>query len=327
MEKTLCFITEVNDDDLVGSGHLGRTTELIKYMEHNSINVNIILYVFNPSNLELMKSDIACTVVINNAMREIISMVMENYYLNVHIDLISSILTNDLISGLKETTEKVTLISDDTTLPTWNVDRIILTHPIHARNRLSEKYFSGELVAFTDEKYFQRNNTSTECPLDVLITFGGVDPFDVTQKVIEHIAHNKYINKIHVLLGRYYIGKDSNNIIKYKTDPRFQFYQNMTEVYELFKSVDIAFTAGGNTLYELMAMTVPCFTIAQNDKQHLRCSILNEYGLVNHLGHYKDVHSIDENIWNSSALRAIIKKLKKGYKRNPLKEISIIIGV
>jgi len=108
----------------------------------------------------------------------------------------------------------------------------------------------------------------------ILITFGGVDQNNLTQRVLESIKDLIIENsiKVRIVLGLGYKRMDTLGkvIEEIRADGgQVDMYRNVSNMAKIMENVDLAITSNGRTLYELAAMRIPIISIAQNDRETL----------------------------------------------------------
>jgi len=93
----------------------------------------------------------------------------------------------------------------------------------------------------------------------VVISMGGSDPHNLTQNVVDSIKSIKILN-IAIIVGPFF-----NNLVELKN--KIKSYRNIKlinsteEIWKDFSTADIAITNGGNTLFELCALSIPTISI------------------------------------------------------------------
>lgn len=118
----------------------------------------------------------------------------------------------------------------------------------------------------------------------VLITFGGADPQNYTDRILEIIASSqeKY--------GHYYFTvvlgcakKNVDAVMEYGKYPNIEVLFDVSNMAEIMSECDIAVTSRGRTGYELALLGVPTIAIAQNEREESHEFICHENGF-NYLG-------------------------------------------
>lgn len=144
---------------------------------------------------------------------------------------------------------------------------------------------------------------------DVMITFGGADPFLLTLKTLYYLKEEKY--NFHVVVGPAFGNDYINKLRSYESCSNIFFYYN-ADMKALMGKCDICISAAGSTLYELCAEGVPSLSVTIAENQSKVAEKFNDIGIVKSLGWHNELNK--EKIINE------LDKLSKGY--NKRKEIS-----
>lgn len=131
-----------------------------------------------------------------------------------------------------------------------------------------------------DEFYFQPQKIISQGVNNVLVTFGGTDPNNFTEKVIDSILSTNYEGRINVILGLGYDGLE-RLIEKYEPNPAIQIYKNVSNISEFMFQADIIFTSAGRTMYEVCSLGVPTICLCQNDREMTHVFANESNGFIN----------------------------------------------
>ncbi len=149
-------------------------------------------------------------------------------------------------------------------------------HEIGERNIFTgHKYY-----ILKDEFYFQPQKIISQAVNNVLITFGGTDPNNFTEKVIDSILNTSYNGRINVILGLGYEGLE-NLIEKYESNQSIQIYRNVSDISEFMFQADIIFTSAGRTMYEVCSLGVPTICLCQNERELSHVFANESNGFIN----------------------------------------------
>lgn len=139
-------------------------------------------------------------------------------------------------------------------------------------------YFGPNYFILRDEFIFSEKKVVTKEIKNVLVTFGGVDPNNFTEKVIR-IINDYCVNNnitISVIAGFGYteyhtLEKYENIIVK----------KNISNISDFMLEADLIFTSAGRTVYEVASIGTPAIIMSQNKREmtHFFCS--SEYGFSN----------------------------------------------
>ena len=102
----------------------------------------------------------------------------------------------------------------------------------------------------------------------LLITLGGADPDNMTQRVIEALAHgDRDTLEVRVVVGGGCAHHDAIERAVNRAGARFRLLRDVTRMSELMAWADVAVTGGGTTCWELAFMGVPMVILILADNQ------------------------------------------------------------
>ena len=131
-----------------------------------------------------------------------------------------------------------------------------------------------------DEFYFQPTKIVTPEVDNVLLTFGGTDPNNLTEKVLESVLDSGFAGRIDVVLGLGYPNK-SEIIEKYEFNNNVQIYTNVKNISDFMLKADIIFTSAGRTMYEICSVGTPCICLCQNGREQTHSFGSPKHGFIN----------------------------------------------
>ena len=117
---------------------------------------------------------------------------------------------------------------------------------------------------------------------NVLITFGGADPQNYTDRLLKIITKEEYKE----VNFKVVLGKAKNNVeelMEYNKFKNIEVLFDIKNMPEIMSSCDIAFTSRGRTGYELAMLGIPSIALAQNSREENHGFVCNENGF-NYLG-------------------------------------------
>lgn len=129
----------------------------------------------------------------------------------------------------------------------------------------------------------------------VLITFGGEDPQNVTQHVVESIATYPKKLSLKILIGAAYPHSKSLERALEQSRHPYEVYCNIPNVLPLFQQCDVAITAAGTTVWELAACGIPMLIIQSADNQTKVVEYVRQKELGVFLGRYDCISSYELN--------------------------------
>jgi spore coat polysaccharide biosynthesis predicted glycosyltransferase SpsG len=143
---------------------------------------------------------------------------------------------------------------------------------------LPNHYFGHDYFVLRDEFILSELKAVKQDVKNILITFGGVDPNNYTEKVIRTI--NGYCSenniKVTVIAGFGYekydtINEYSNVAVK----------QNVSNISDYMLKADLIFTSAGRTVYEVASIGTPAIVMEQNKREMTHFFASSEFGFSN----------------------------------------------
>jgi len=143
---------------------------------------------------------------------------------------------------------------------------------------LPNHYFGAQYFCARDEFLIDLVHNKTVEVKNILISFGGVDPNNLTYKVLNSIYDYciKHDLKITVILGLGYSFHDS--LIGFSD---IDIRKNVTNISDFMREADIAFSSAGRTVYELALSKTPSIILAQNKRELTHFFASSENGFIN----------------------------------------------
>lgn len=127
----------------------------------------------------------------------------------------------------------------------------------------------------------------------VLISFGGADPQNYTERLLHIIDKNKYQNFHFVIV----LGRAKHNVdklMRFNLKANIDVLHDVKNMPEIMSNCDIAVTSRGRTGYELAMLGVPTIAMAQNHREEKHGFVCNENGFT-----YIGLNPEDEIIENT----------------------------
>ena len=155
-----------------------------------------------------------------------------------------------------------------------------------------------EYYILKDEFFFQNRKIITNDINNVLITFGGTDPNNLTEKALQAVIHSGYDKTITVILGMGYPNKQEL-IDKYSIFNNIIIYENVNNMSEHMFKADIILTSAGRTMYEVCSIGVPCICLCQNEREQTHVFGNHQNGFMNlGLGRDLSIEDISKEFGN-----------------------------
>lgn len=128
----------------------------------------------------------------------------------------------------------------------------------------------------------------------VFISFGGADPQNYSDRLLNMIAKPEY-QKYHfvVVLGR--AKHNVEELLQYNKYEHIDVFYDVANMPELMSSCDIGITSRGRTGYELAVLGIPAIAMAQNKREEKHGFVCNENGFT-YIGLNPDDEIIESNL-------------------------------
>lgn len=261
----ILIITEANE--YVASGHLMESISLARRLADMQIEYLLLI---NSDMPDVWKEKLKgfkygeYTKSLDYGMDMILKEIVSNLYDVIVTDVRE--ITNEQVHYIKKVFNNRLVCIDEWGNRLLDCDYII-------NNMLDQyywNYFDSHAIIYAGPQYLMLSEELKEYHRkekcisnkisNVVISMGGVDPNNNTLKVVNLLKKMENINTINVVLGGGYLFIDELlNVIG--NDRRFYIHQNINYIYDLFENADLAFCAGGNTMYELAGIGTPMIVL------------------------------------------------------------------
>lgn len=129
---------------------------------------------------------------------------------------------------------------------------------------------------------------------NVLITFGGADPQNYTDRIIKLITKDEYKDyNFTVVLGR--AKSNVNDLLKYSEYSNIEVIYDAKNMSDIMSHCDIAITSRGRTGYELALLGIPTIAMSQNAREEKHTFMSEENGFT-YLGLNPSDSKIEANL-------------------------------
>lgn len=266
--KHILFVVAGNNT--VGLGHVYNTL----LIANDILNHDVTFLLDNESELafNVIKSkNFHVIIQQNDDILEDIKLINPDVIINDRLDT-----SKDYMLQLKKQNYKVVNFED---LGTGCEEADIVINAIYPEKHcLPNHYFGHDYFILRDEFILSELKDVKQDVKNILITFGGVDPNNYTEKVIRTI--NKYCSenniKVTVIAGFGYekydtIDEYSNVTIK----------QNISNISNYILKADLIFTSAGRTVYEVASIGTPAIVMEQNKREMTHFFASSEFGFSN----------------------------------------------
>lgn len=117
---------------------------------------------------------------------------------------------------------------------------------------------------------------------NIFISFGGADPQNYTDRLLEIIKKEKYKKyNFKIVIGK--AKENIKNLLKYNKIDNIEVLFDIKNMPEIMSNCDIGITSRGRTGYELAILGIPTIAMAQNKREEKHGFVCHENGF-NYLG-------------------------------------------
>lgn len=273
----------------IGLGHIFRCSSLYDEVESRSIEVELII---NGNRDEIANIENKSVDFTNWLSEEFLNgYVKENDYCIVD----SYLADESLYEIISNKAKNCVFIDDNARL---NYPKGIIVNPslyplnLYNLNKDNNNYLVGSNYIILRKPFInaKREIVNKEVK-QVLITMGGTDIRNLTPVILKQL-HNKYINITFNVVSC----KGFTNLSEFSNTRNINLYNNIDaeEMKNLMLQSDIAITAAGQTIYELLATQTPFIPIKVIENQKNNAVGLINMKLVNTVLDYKDSQLINK---------------------------------
>lgn len=296
-----------------GTGHVYRMLRLLDKFNSSSENINNnIIFILNE------KETLAITILEKNNVYSLKYKDYDELY-NILSKINSDVIINDclntteeLISNQKKYTKKIINFEDCGSGS--NIADIVINSFYNQDIKDGCKIYSGlKYTLFSPLLSNSCESKFNSKPKKLILTFGGSDPSNITEHVLNLLITNNIHHKIHILviLGIGYINKIHilNFVEKYINISISIDEHNMIGQ---FQTSDIAITSSGSSMFEACYFLLPTICISHHKRELLHTQLCPNNTIIN-LGLFEELNNkllIDELnlLIDSKEKREIIRK-------------------
>ena len=196
----------------------------------------------------------------------------------------------------------------------------------NSHKKLKNEFFGSDYACVRDEFRIWKRKSLRKKVANVLISFGGADPYNHTIRVLGIFDNPKYIGiNITVILGIGFSGKPKlKHLIKKMSKKGFVI--NIVEKSDFLakhiRNADFAIISNGRTVFEVGALNVPIIAVSVKSIEQNH-SFVDDAKVGFHVNFYK---KIDHKLMLKRIDQMMIFKLRQKFIQN-LENINLLDGV
>lgn len=160
---------------------------------------------------------------------------------------------------------------------------IVINALYNEKYPLKNHYWGKDYYCLRDEFYLVSSKEVKKEVKNILITFGGTDSHNYTERIInmlKDIDLNKDF-KVDIILGLGYEEIDKLEAKLEKVCFDVDIKQNVKNISKYMHEADIVFTSAGRTVYELASIGIPTIVLAQNNRELRHTFASQQNGVIN----------------------------------------------
>ncbi len=277
--KTVEFILKktsvgfyVNGNNLRGTGHVYRALELSDefYVKPD------IYYDINQTSPEIFGNTTHNLIPVNG-INELFEKVKEKHYSVFINDILTTSI--DYMIALKNTMPGTKIVNfEDDGEGAYHADLVF--NALFNDDPRARHFYCGEKYFIAAKTFmFYEPVDIKEKVKSIFICFGGADPQNYTDRMLEMIKSEEYKDyQFTVVLGR--AKSNVSQLMEYNKYDNIEVFYNVDNMPQLMSKCDIAFTSRGRTAYELALLGIPSVIMAQNRREESHGFINHENGFV-----------------------------------------------
>ncbi len=143
---------------------------------------------------------------------------------------------------------------------------------------IQNAYFGSKYFCARDEFILSSPKEITEEVKNILITFGGTDPNNLTLKVVKSINDYCITNSINIDIV---LGFGYQNLSTLEGYKNINIHRDVKNISDFMSKADLIFTSCGRTVYEIACIGTPSIALAQNDREMTHYFASEKNGFLN----------------------------------------------
>lgn len=159
---------------------------------------------------------------------------------------------------------------------------------------LPEQFSKIPSNALVGKKYVILNSnivksTNKKIIPQIVISLGGSDKFNITEKIVKAFLKNPSKFKILIILGKYSTRADFIQSLV-SNDNRFELKQDPKNYTDLVASSKLGIFSFGISVYEAAAMRLPLVVLSHSNENHKTAKNLEKYGWFKYVGKFDEIN-------------------------------------
>lgn len=199
--------------------------------------------------------------------------------------------------ALMQTGRRLLVVDDNGHLPEYRADVLLNQNPYARRDMYEasdiDTYLLGPRYALLRTEFLMasgRRRRTAPCG-NILVTFGGADEHNLTERTMVAIGSLVKRFEVTVLVGALNANEEHLRAVAEEVGLHCNWLRNSSNVSDVMAWADLAVTAAGSTCWELAYMGTPMICVAVADNQRLIADSLASAGVALDAGWHSEVTS------------------------------------
>lgn len=271
----------------VGYGHFKRCLSIAKELVERDLKVNF--FVDDASAMDIMH---ACNINIHVIEHEHVFYEFI-FHKEIHGVILDGYFANEqYIKNLKLKFPNIFIVILDSLKRGLMGGDLLVNQALYAKDfykneHHNKRYLLGERYVILSDEYKNKSTYVLREVQSVLITMGGLDPNDITLKLLPYllVAYPKI--KFVVILGKYFESKEA--IINLRnTYNNLCILENLTSLKNIIDQCDICISAAGTTVFEIARCGRPMMIFAQEENQLFTSKYWEQQRGILNMGYFNE---------------------------------------
>lgn len=259
----------VNGNDIIGLGHIYRMLELADMLGEKPD-----FYYCNSKTDRSLFGDTTYPLIPYSDNKDLMELLDERKYDVVINDILDT--DSSYMCELQKHVDKIVNF-EDAGCGRQYADIVI--NALYKEEHDDKKFYFGSNYYFAPKLFMLYKPVAIKKETErIFVCFGGADPQNYTEKILNLIKADKLDNKYKFTIV---LGKAKSNywqIIDRYTDGNIEVFYNVKNMPELMSKCDLAITSMGRTCYELASLGIPTMAMAQNEREERHEFVCSENG-------------------------------------------------
>jgi spore coat polysaccharide biosynthesis predicted glycosyltransferase SpsG len=188
----------------------------------------------------------------------------------------------------------------------------LVINAIYPERELPPKHYFGPRYYCPRPEFVVSKAALVRDPVrEVLVTFGGTDPSNLTARVVQLIAPITRSHGIHI---RVILGLGYQHQLPANAEDGVSVISSVANMAVHMRNADIVFTSAGRTTFEVACVGTPAIVIAQNERELTHLFATEDHGFLN-LGLARDtrdaqiINAFEKLISDANARRTMQERM------------------